>query len=340
MKHISVNVVSETVFTVRGHGVHTAYQEHLEALKKYTSYKVTTNSTQSSDIVHVHTIGPYSWRKFRQAKYGAVMHAHVTPGSFIGSLRAAKLWAPAAHLYLRWIYNKADAVICVSPQVKKELINLKVKSKLVIIPNMIEVANFKRPTMSQLNKLRKQFSVPDDRPCIVASGQVQPRKGAQDFIDMALDQPDYHFLWIGGIPFGKLGEKTADMEQLMKNAPENVTFTGVVELEVARQLYHLGTIFWLASYQETFGLVVIEAAACGLPVILRDLPVYKKIFNDSYLIANSLDQCKKNIISLLSNKATYKQWQARSLQLADDYSSAHRIKEYTAVYAELIGPQS
>lgn len=336
MKQISVNVVSETVFTVRGHGVHTAYQEHLEALKKYTSYTVTTNDSQATDIVHAHTIGPYSWRKFKQARHGAVMHAHVTPGSFIGSLRAAKLWAPAARIYLRWIYNKADAVICVSPQVKKELLELNVRSMLVVIPNMIELAHFKRPTEKHLAHLREKFHIPKDKPCIVASGQVQPRKGAQDFIDTAKASPQLHFLWIGGIPFGNLGEKTADMERLMKNAPDNVTFTGVVELEVARQLYHLGTIFWLASYQETFGLVVIEAAACGLPVILRDLPVYKKIFNGGYLIADSQAQCKKHIDILLSNKAVFARWKKQSLKLADEYSSAHRIHEYTDVYETLI----
>lgn len=336
MKQISVNIVSETVFTVRGHGVHTAYKEHLEALKKYTPYKVVTNSKKASDIVHAHTIGPYSWHKFRLARHGSVMHAHVTPDSFIGSLRAAKLWAPAARAYLRWIYNMADVVVCVSPQVKQELTDLGVHSHKVVIPNMIELSNFNRPLASKLSALRTQFSIPENKPCIISSGQVQPRKGAQDFIELAKNSPEYHFLWIGGIPFGNLGEKTADMKSLMKNAPANVTFTGVVELDIARQLYHLGAVFWLASYQETFGLVVIEAAACGLPIILRDLPVYKDIFKKSYMTANSNKECKKHITSVLSNTGTYKSWQSKSRELAEEYSSKRRIKEYISIYNSLM----
>ena len=57
MKQLSVNVVSESVFTVRGHGVHTAFEEHVNALKSYTDYSVKINSKRPTDIVHVHTVG-------------------------------------------------------------------------------------------------------------------------------------------------------------------------------------------------------------------------------------------------------------------------------------------
>lgn len=337
MKKLSVNVVSESVFTVKGHGVHTAFEEHVHALKTYTDYSVHVNSKQPSDIVHVHTVGPYSWRKFRLAQRGRVINAHVTPGSFIGSLRFAKLWAPFARWYLRFVYNKADHVICVSPDVEKELRVLGVHKPMSVVPNMIELKNFKRPAEHELETLRRHFHIPADKPVIVCAGQVQPRKGVGDFIIAAEQMPDYHFLWIGGTPFGNLGEKTADMMRLMDNAPENVTFTGVVELPTARKLYHLGDIFWLPSYQETFGLVVIEAAACGLPVILRDIPVYKDIFEGTYLMGDSNHVFIRLLKELIEKPAMYKKQQKLSNELALKYSSQHLVTRYVQLYRTLTG---
>lgn len=337
MKKISVTVVSESVFTVKGHGVHTAFEEHVHALKAYTDYEVHVNAKASSDIVHVHTVGPYSWRKFRQAVHGRVINAHVTPGSFIGSLRFAKFWAPFARWYLRFVYNKADHVICVSPDVEKELRTLGIHKPMSVIPNMIELNNFKRPAEHELETLRRHFHIPADKPVVVASGQVQPRKGAADFVMVAEQMPDYHFLWIGGTPFGKLGEKTADMQRLMSNAPQNVTFTGVVELPTARKLYHLGDVFWLPSYQETFGLVVIEAAACGLPVILRDIAVYRDIFDGTYLKGDTNQVFIKHIKELIEHPTRYKAQQKHSAKLADHYSSQRLVKRYVQLYQSLVG---
>jgi 1,2-diacylglycerol-3-alpha-glucose alpha-1,2-galactosyltransferase len=340
MKQLSVNVVSESVFTVRGHGVHTAFEEHVNALKSYTDYSVKINAKRPTDIVHVHTVGPYGWRKFRQATHGRVINAHVTPGSFIGSLKGAKLWAPFARWYLKFVYNKADHIICVSPNTESELRELGIHKPMSVIPNMVELAHFKRPPEHELTALRRHFSVPDDKPVIVCSGQVQPRKGVADWRLVAEDLTDYHFLWIGGIPFGKFADKTADMEQMMASAPDNVTFTGVVELETARKLYHLADVFWLPSYQETFGLVVVEAAACRLPVVLRDIPVYRDIFEGTYQHANTNKDFAQILKDLITKPTLYKKQQKLSDELALRYASKTLVHRYESLYKSLVGDYS
>lgn len=336
MSKTSVNVVSESAFTVQGHGVHTAFEEHVHALKSYTGLDIRVNSKRAADIVHVHTIGPYSWRKFRLAKHGKVINAHVTPGSFIGSLRAAKLWAPIARSYLKFVYSRADHIICVSPQTALELKSLGLTTPMSVIPNMIELSSFRRPPKEELKTLKLRYKIPSNKPVIIAAGQVQPRKGIEDFRLVAKSLSNYHFLWIGGIPFGKIADQAKSMQRAMETAPSNVSFTGVVDLETARKLYHLGDIFWLPSYQETFGLVVIEAAACKLPVILRDIPVYKDIFKGSYLSAKSNSGFIKHIEALLKNKPLYINQQKLSVLLAKKYASSTLIHRYEKLYNELI----
>src|SRR5690606_31398588 len=114
-------------------------------------------------------------------------------------------------------------------------------------------------------------------------GQVQPRKRLDTFIDLAHQMPDVYFMWVGGMPFGKLAADNAHMTQLMKTAPQNAIFPGIVDLKDIPAYYKASDIFLLPSVQETFGLVVVEAAAAGLPVVLRRLPDYKDTFgNDAW----------------------------------------------------------
>ena len=107
---MKVNVISESAFTVQGHGVHTAFTETVDELRDYTDCEVLVNSNQPADILHIHTVGPYSLSKIWFAKGAKVVSAHVTPDSFVGSLAGARYWrnhrrpasCPAA-LHRAWI---------------------------------------------------------------------------------------------------------------------------------------------------------------------------------------------------------------------------------------------
>lgn len=53
MSKIKVNMISETEFTVKGHGVHTAYVEITEALQNNPKVEVEVNGQGKYDIVHI-----------------------------------------------------------------------------------------------------------------------------------------------------------------------------------------------------------------------------------------------------------------------------------------------
>lgn len=52
---MKINLISESEFTVQGHGVHTAYEEMFFGLQK-AGFDVVKNSSRDSDIIHIHTI--------------------------------------------------------------------------------------------------------------------------------------------------------------------------------------------------------------------------------------------------------------------------------------------
>lgn len=63
----------------------------------------------------------------------------------------------------------------------------------------------------------------------------------------------------------------------IKNAPENLCFPGYIERDELCEAYYLFTFF---SYEETEGIVVLEALACGIPALIGDIPFYEGWLTD------------------------------------------------------------
>ena len=280
--------VSESAFTVKGHGVHTAFTELRDALISQKDVEVLENKFTTADIVHIHTVGAYAlfFLLFSQAK--KVVSAHVVPESLRGSLVGSSLWLPLAIVYLRWFYNRADVVFAVSDSTKRDLIAMGVKSRIEVVYNLINTDKYISSDKDR-EQARKKLGIAQKAWVVVGAGQVQPRKRVDSFIAAAKALPDMQFIWVGGMPFGRLAADNSTMKHIVETAPGNVTFTGVIEHHAVLKYYQAGNVFWLPSIQETFGLVVVEAAAAGLPVMVRDIPDYEETFADYVLMKEEKD---------------------------------------------------
>ena len=61
----------------------------------------------------------------------------------------------------------------------------------------------------------------------------------------------------------------------MKEAPENVRFLGYLNREQLRDAYGGSDLFFFPTKEETEGIVMLEALAMEIPVLVRDIPVYQ-----------------------------------------------------------------
>ena len=332
---MKINIISESAFGIVGHGVHTAYLEHVASLKNYPGVEVVTNSRERADIVHLHTVGTYAFRRLLTSNGKNVVSAHVIPESFVGSLIGAQFWAPYARIYLRWFYNRADAVVAVSEDTKDHLVAMGVKKPITVIHNTIDTARYAN-SPERKKKARKTLGIKDDAWVVIGAGQVQPRKRIDSFIEAALALPEMQFVWVGGMPFGKMAAEHGAMEQLMALAPPNVTFSGIMPFEKMCEYYRAADVFFLPSAQETFGLVVVEAAAAGLPVVLRDIPDYVETFKGDVVMADD-----KSFVDELSrlqkDKKHYSKMQAATNRIAQRYDSRAGADALMKLYKKLLG---
>ena len=121
MKKVTVNLISESVFTVQGHGVHTAFIEMENLLAKQPSISLLVNQRHARgvDLTHFHNSGFFALRRLLSRHAGKkVSSAHVVPESFVGSIRGATVWIRPFKHYLRWLYIQATLVIPVSQYTK------------------------------------------------------------------------------------------------------------------------------------------------------------------------------------------------------------------------------
>src|SRR5690606_27198742 len=175
-KKLRVNMISETTFTVRGHGVHTAFKEMTSALEERDDIDVKVNTFRSADIVHIQTIGPYSLAALLFGRGKKVVSVHVIPDSFIGSLVGAKYWYNLSKLYLQFFYGRADLLLAVSEVVKETLQNqLHIKKPIEVVYNTVDRRQYQAST-SEKQQSRAKLNIPPDKIVITSNGQIQPRK--------------------------------------------------------------------------------------------------------------------------------------------------------------------
>ncbi|MBY0272793.1 MAG: glycosyltransferase [Alphaproteobacteria bacterium] len=139
--------------------------------------------------------------------------------------------------------------------------------------------NDSKPTVGINVDEKEKLQQLKDHQIILMVGTVEPRKGHDQAIE-AMDE-----LWSRGeqktlLIVGKKGWMIDDLAQKLNNHEQmnkRLFWFDNASDELLSELYKISTVFLMASRGEGFGLPIIEAAQNGLPIISRDLPVFKEV---------------------------------------------------------------
>jgi 1,2-diacylglycerol-3-alpha-glucose alpha-1,2-galactosyltransferase len=334
MKPIRVNVLSESQYWGKGQGVHTAFMDTVEMLRKRGDVEVLVNSRRACDVLHAHTFGPLYWSLMGRYPRRRLMSAHVVPASMEGSLLGWQVWGKPFARYMVAAYNSAEVVIAVAPAVRRTLESLGVTSRQVVITNPVNLDKF-RPNLVWRKKGRRRLGLKAGERAVLCVGQIQPRKGVADFISAARANPSLTFVWAGGRPFSVATESYGELNRLIRQAPPNVRFPGIFELAVMPEVYNAADLFFFPSFQENCALAIVEAAACGLPLLLRELEDYHELYGTSFLSARDARGFGRRIRDALSSPVKAAPWTRRSLVMAKRFDvrvlSARLVETYRNV---------
>lgn len=242
---------------------------------------------------------------------------------------------PLARQYFKMVYSYADTIIALSPMVECAIKDLGVKTKVVKIYNPVLTDNWVRTPESRV-KGRKLLGIKDNETLVLGVGQLQERKGVEDFIDIGEAIPDARFVWVGGRPFGIFTEGIKRIDSKIEHAAPNINFAGMQELEDMRFLYAAADIFLFPSYQENCPLAPLEAAASGIPVVFRDLNEYKLLYTHPYIKAADTADFIRITTELINNKPYYNDAVKISKNLIKEFDKVKIREEIISLYHDLL----
>jgi len=162
--------------------------------------------------------------------------------------------------YMTWFHEKSEKVIVSTESLKKELEEHKFK-KVKVIPLGTNLDLFKRNPKAKTPKNLK-------KPIFTFLGRVAPEKNIEAFLK--LDLPGTKLV-IGDGP---------DRKKLEKEFTKNVCFVGYKKGQDIVDLLSISDVFVFPSKTDTFGLVMLEAMACGLPVAAYDVEGPKDVIKN------------------------------------------------------------
>lgn len=311
-------------------GIRRAHDNQVKALKR-AGVAVTIDPSEAFDILHLHSVGPHSlYLAERHAgRRPVVIHTHITAEDFANSFRMSDSLAPYLGRYLKFFYGKADMVIAPSTYTREVLRHYDLDRPIKVVSNGVDLKRF-APNKNKRLLGRVRYGLEGAVPFSV--GLVFLRKGVDVFCEVGRLLPEYTMVWFGRIRKGVKPETL----RVIATAPENVRFTGYVEDVV--EAYSAGDIFFFPSSVENEGIAILEAAACGKPLVLRDAECFAGRFTPGVncLKGETPEEFAAAIRALATDEALY----GRLSQGALDVARAHSLDLVGArlreIYSELM----
>ncbi|OIJ10540.1 glycosyl transferase [Anaerobacillus alkalilacustris] len=162
--------------------------------------------------------------------------------------------------YMAWFHDSFEKVYVPSQSTKEKLLNQKIHNNIDIWGRGVN-HNFFTP-LKRASDMRKNYNV-NEKNVLLYVGRIAPEKDVHIVLETFHALPervkkDTHLLIVGDGPLFK---------QLSEQKYPNITWTGFKKGEELAGIYASSDVFIFPSSTETFGNVVLEALASGIPVI-------------------------------------------------------------------------
>lgn len=310
-------------------GVGRAMAMQKEALLK-NGVEVTENPLEDYDVVHINTIFPSDYLMAKKAKKKGkkvIYHAHSTKEDFENSFIGSNLIAP---FFKRWImkcYQTGDLILTPTNYSKKLLKGYGITEPIEAISNGVDTDLFYKNVLAR-DDFRKKYGLKSTDKVVMAVGLYFERKGILDFVELAEQMPEYKFIWFGYTPDIQIPAK---VRRAVHAKLPNLIFAGYVPKEELRCAYSSCDLFFFPSYEETEGIVVLEALSAEIPVLLRDIPVYEDWLQDGKDVykGNNKEQFRRLIRDILEKRVPVLTWNGRERAVERDVrKQAEKLNRY------------
>ena len=300
------------------------------------------------DVVHVQVSDPIGlsvvWYA-RRHNIPVVTTEHNQPDVFTDPLKVPGVMKkPVNYLltsYFRNRQSKSDFVTMPTEQAVKDLIWSRGKGfpvPVAAVSNGVDLSCFK-PGQAPA-EIYKKYGLPSDRPVVLYVGRVDPEKKLGVVIDAfnkARKKVSTALLVVVGDGVDKM-RLTQKVEKM--GLSEGVRFLGKVLPPDLYELYKIGDVFATASEIETQGIVLIEAAACGLPLIAVNRGAVSEVCvtdeNGFLCEPGNVEEISDAMVKILSDEKLRAKFAENSIKIAHEHDFEKTLDKFENIYKKVI----
>ncbi len=247
----------------------------------------------------------------------------------------------------RWYLNatmplyckRADHIIAVSEATRRDLMGAyHLPPEKITVVYEAAAPHFRPQPQAAQDRVRATYGLPESY--LLYVGTIEPRKNLERLLSA------WAPLYLAGecpplVIVGRRGWLSDGFFAALDACPahDGVILTGYVQDADLPALYSAATIFVFPSLYEGFGLPILEAMACGTPVICSNGSSLPEVAGDAALTVDPMDvdAMRATLRELALDLALQSELTARGMQQASGFSWAQAVKQTLDVYDHMRG---
>lgn len=236
--------------------------------------------------------------------------------------------------------RKSDKIITVSNSTKEDLINyFNVKpEKISVVYEGVDDFFHRVEDKERIENIKRKYGI--YKKYLLCVCTVEPKKNhirlVNTFAKIKEKIPDYQL-----VICGKLGWKKKEFLKKLNELPvrvrKDIVLTNYVPYQDLPLLYSGSDIFIYPSLYEGFGLPILEAMRCGVPVITSNVSSMPEVAGDAALLVNPRDEEEIGwaILKLIEDNELRKKLIEKGLKRSEMFTWENTAKRTLEIYKEL-----
>lgn len=228
--------------------------------------------------------------------------------------------------------NKDVQIIAISQATKIDLCNyLEIDEKRIHV--VYDGYDHKNCYPERNTDVLKKYKI--NGPYVMYIGALDPRKGILDIVE-AFGQIEKKYEDLKLVLAGGLDTRFVEQMKKIQEIPyvNKIFFTGYITDEEKRRLLSSAEFFMFPSEYEGFGIPVLEAMACGCPVITTNVSSLPEVGGDAaiYVEPNKPEQLASEMVRLLDSRERREEYSRKSLERCKLFSWEKTARETEKIY--------
>ncbi len=291
------------------------------------------------DVIHMHNYRTFQnivvHRYAKKYNIPYVLQAH---GSLPRIMSRQKLKQLYDNLWGYRLLKDASKLVALTPYEAEQYEELGVEeSKIVQIPNSIDIDEYEQLPLK--GTFRKKYGITEEY-MVLFLGRIHKIKGV-DILVKAVAELIKEGRSIRLVIVGPDDGYLPALKELIKDLKieEKVVVTGFITAATKREAYLDADVYVLPSIYETFPTTVLEAGACGTPVIVTDRCQIASLVKDKFglVVPYDKEKLRDALLRILSDEEMRTRFGETGRALVrEKYSWSHCVEQIEAVYEEVV----